>query len=449
MELSISHMNTMYKLILYEIGLKFMRICVVGAGYVGLTTAAALAVFGHEVQCVDINQAKIDDLNQGKMPIYEPGLDDLITEYSQKNKLHFSNNVVESIRDYPIILIAVGTPSQSDGSCNLSYIKQIVEIIASTINSYKIIITKSTVPPGTNEWIQQTFMEMGIKDDLFDIVSNPEFLREGRALWDIFHPNKLVFGTKTDRPLEVLKQLYLNEDTPFIFTSLTGAELIKYASNAFLATKISFANEMARICDAFEVDYADINKALGMDPRIGPDFLNAGLGFGGSCLPKDLSSLKHSALTHKIETKLLDAVIEINHKQIELYVQKLSDVLSPLAGRQITVWGVTFKPGTDDLRFSPSIALIQQLIQRGCIVHTFDPMVKLEASDVIPYMDQYESVDNSDALIIATEWDHFINCDWPEVQGRMKGSIVLDARNCLDGELIRNQGLLYLGVGIG
>lgn len=425
-----------------------MKICVVGAGYVGLTTAAALSVFGHEVQCVDMNQAKIDDLLQGKIPIYEPGLEDLIIEYNQKNKLHFSNNVVESIRDYPIIVIAVGTPSQSDGSCNLSFIKQVVEIIVSTIDSYKIIVTKSTVPPGTNEWILQTFIEMGIKDDLFDIVSNPEFLREGRALWDIFHPNKLVFGTKTDRPLKVLKELYRNESTSFIFTSLTGAELIKYANNVFLATKISFANEMARICDAFQVDYADINKALGMDPRIGPDFLNAGLGFGGSCLPKDLSSLKHSALTHKIETKLLDAVMGINDTQIELYVQKLSNALPAFAGKQITVWGVTFKPGTDDLRSSPAIALIRQLIQRGYMVHTFDPMVKLESIDVISHIDQYESVYNSDALIIATEWEQFINCDWSEVRARMKGSIVLDARNCLDGEIIRRQGLLYLGVGI-
>lgn len=425
-----------------------MKICVVGAGYVGLTTAAALAVFGHEVQCVDINQVKIDKLLQGKVPIYEPGLEDLIIGYSQQKRLSFSNNVVASIRDYPIILIAVGTPSQNDGSCNLDFVKQVVEIIIATINSYKIIITKSTVPPGTNEWIHRTFLEMGIKDDLFDIVSNPEFLREGRALWDIFHPNKIVFGTKTDRPLAVLKELYLNESTPIIFTSLTGAELIKYASNFFLATKISFANELARICDAFQVDYAVVKKSLGMDPRIGPDFLNAGLGFGGSCLPKDLRSLKYSALTRNIETKLLDAVMEINDTQIELYMQRLSHALPSSAGKQVTVWGVTFKPGTDDLRSSPAIALILQLIQRGYKVHTFDPMVKLESSDVTSHVDQYESVNNSDALIIATEWEQFINCDWSEVQARMKGSVVLDARNCLDGEMIRRQGLLYLGVGI-
>lgn len=424
-----------------------MRICIVGAGYVGLTTATALADFGHEVQCVDMDQAKIDSLTQGKVPIYEPGLEELIKENYKKDKLHFSSNVIESIRDYPIILIAVGTPSREDGSSNLSYLDQVVEIIASTIHDYKIIITKSTVPPGTNEWIHQMLVEMGIEEDLFDIVSNPEFLREGRALWDIVHPNKLVFGTKTDRPINVLKKLYERGNAPFVFTSLTGAELIKYASNAFLATKISFANEMARICDGYDVDYSDIYKGLATDPRIGQHFLNAGLGFGGSCLPKDLSSFKHSALRQNVKTKLLDAVMEINDTQIELYLNKLSTVLPDFAEKQITVWGVTFKPGTDDLRSSPAIALIKQLVQKGCRVHTYDPMVQLELSEVSFFLDQYESVSNSDALIIATEWEQFLKCNWSDVKSRMKGSIVLDARNCIDGKKVRKQGLIYLGVG--
>jgi UDPglucose 6-dehydrogenase len=424
-----------------------MRICVVGAGYVGITTATALADFGHEVLCVDREHSKIDSLTQGKVPIYEPGLEELINKNFQKDRLHFSSHVEESIRDYPIILIAVGTPSKEDGSSNLSFINQVVKIIASNIKDYKIIITKSTVPPGTNEWIHQTLVEMGIAEELFDIVSNPEFLREGTALWDIYHPNKLVFGTKTDRPIKVLKKLYKRGNAPFIFTSLTGAELIKYASNAFLATKISFANEMARICDVYEVNYTDIYKGLATDPRIGRHFLNAGLGFGGSCLPKDLSSLKHSALRQNVETKLLDAVMEINDTQIELYLSKLSMALPDFADKQITVWGVTYKPGTDDLRSSPAIALIKQLVQMGCRVHTYDPMVHLELSDVSSYIDQYESVTNSDALIIATEWDQFHKCNWSEVVSRMKGSIILDARNCIDGKTVRRHGLHYLGVG--
>jgi UDPglucose 6-dehydrogenase len=424
-----------------------MRICIVGAGYVGLTTAAALAEFGHEVQCVDLEQAKIDGLMQGKVPIYEPGLKKLIVKNLEKNKLHFSTNVIESIRNYPIILIAVGTPSKEDGSSDLSYINQVVKIIASNLDDYKIIITKSTVPPGTNESIHQRLIEMGTEEALFDIVSNPEFLREGTALWDIFHPNKLVFGTKTDRPVKVLKKLYERRKAPYIFTSLTGAELIKYASNAFLATKISFANEMARICDVYKVDYLDIYKGLATDPRIGRYFLNAGLGFGGSCLPKDLSSLKHSALRQRVEPKLLNAVLEINDTQIELYLNKLSTALPDLADKQITVWGVTFKSGTDDLRSSPAIALIKQLLQKGCRVHTYDPMVQLEFGDVFSFKDQYESVRNSDALIIATEWEQFLKCNWSDVKASMKGTVILDARNCIEGEIVRKHGLIYLGVG--
>ncbi|SPF45820.1 putative UDP-glucose 6-dehydrogenase YtcA [Candidatus Desulfosporosinus infrequens] len=424
-----------------------MRICVVGAGYVGLTTAAALANFGHEVQCVDMEQAKIDSLTQGKVPIYEPGLEKLIRKNLKKDKLHFSSNVIESIRDYPMILIAVGTPSREDGSSNLSYINQVINLIASNIKDYKIIITKSTVPAGTNEWMHQMLVEKGIEEDLFDIVSNPEFLREGTALWDIFHPNKLVFGTRTDRPIKVLKKLYESEKVPYIFTSLTGAELIKYASNAFLATKISFANEIARICDVYEVDYSDIYKGLATDPRIGRYFLNAGLGFGGSCLPKDLSCLKHSASKQNVETKLLDAVMEINDTQIELYLNKLGKALPSLEDKQITVWGVTFKSGTDDLRSSPAIALIKQLVQIGCRVHTYDPMVQLELADVSSYINQYESVIGSDVLIIATEWDQFLKSDWSEIKSRMKGSIILDARNCINAQTVRKHGLLYLGVG--
>jgi len=424
-----------------------MRICIVGAGYVGLTTAAALADFGHDVLCVDMEESKIDSLRQGKVPIYEPGLEELIDKNVKNNRLLFSSQVEESIRDYPIILIAVGTPSKDDGSSNLTFINKVVEVIASTTYVYKTIITKSTVPPGTNEWIHQTLVEKGINEDLFDIVSNPEFLREGLALWDLYHPNKLVFGTKTSRPIRTLKKLYEGGMAPYIFTSLTGAELIKYASNAFLATKISFANEIARICDAYEVDYADIANGLGTDPRIGRYFLNSGLGFGGSCLPKDLSSLKHSALRKNVETKLLDAVTEVNDTQIELYLNKLTTKLPNLTEKQITIWGVTFKPGTDDLRSSPAISLINKLIEKGCRVHTHDPMVQLNLPGVYSYIDRYESVIDSDALIISTEWEQYLVSDWSEVKSRMKGSIILDARNCIDGKLVRKQGLVYLGVG--
>ncbi len=424
-----------------------MKICVVGAGYVGLTTATALADFGHEVQCVDIDQDKIETLNKGEIPIYEPGLKELVGKCVQEDKLRFSVDVNESVRDYPIIIIAVGTPPLEDGRSNLSYIEQVLETIASTLREYKLIITKSTVPLGTNEWMHRTLLERGIGEELFDIVSNPEFLREGRALWDIYNPNKIVFGTKSNRPVQTLKKLYQKGQAPYIFTSLTGAELIKYASNAFLATKISFANEMARICDAYDVDYSQVAKGIGTDPRIGGDFLNAGLGFGGSCLPKDLSALKNSALKKDLDTILLDAVMEINKSQVEFCVKKLTSVLQNLEGKQITIWGVTFKPGTDDLRSSPSLNLIEHLRQKGCHIHTYDPMVELEMEGVSSFSDLYGSVHGSEALIIATEWEEFTKCDWTKVKEEMKSSILLDARNCIDAEAVKEAGFAYLGVG--
>lgn len=427
-----------------------MRICIVGAGYVGLTTAAALADFGHQVHCVDVIQAKIDSLSQGKVPLYEPGLEQLVVKNCRRQRLSFSLNLAESLRSYPIILIAVGTPPQEDGSSNLTYLKQVVERIAATIketNAYKLIIIKSTVPPGTNEYIHHTLIETGVEESLFDIVSNPEFLREGAALWDIFHPHKLVFGAKTERPWPILKNLYPQKNAALIFTSLTGAELIKYAGNAFLAAKISFANEIACICEAYGVDYQDIQKGLAADPRIGGEFLQAGLGFGGSCLPKDLTSLRHSASARKVTTRLLDAALEINAEQIELYVNKLSSVLAGLTEKQITVWGLTFKPDTDDVRSSPAVALIKQLQLKGCRVHTYDPMVRLDLEDAPSFSDQYEALHNSDALIIATAWEQFLTCNWPEVKSRLKGNLILDARNCLDKEIIRRHGFTYLGVG--
>lgn len=424
-----------------------MKICVVGAGYVGLTTATALADFGHEVRCVDIEPTRIEVLNQGEVPFYEPGLKELIDKNLKKGSLHFSDQVAASIRDYPIILIAVGTPSQEDGSSNLDFLEDCLSIIMTNLTDYKLIITKSTVPLGTNERIHQLFINHGLSEKLFDIVSNPEFLREGTAIWDIYHPNKIVFGTKSDRPHRVLKKLYKRAGAPYIFTNLTGAELIKYASNAFLAVKISFANEMARICDAYHVDYSDLVKGLATDPRIGPYFLNAGLGFGGSCLPKDLKALKHSAQKANVATRLLDAVMEINDSQIEFCLNKLRTVLQDPLKRQVTVWGVTFKPGTDDLRSSPALRLIQQLLQAGYQIQVYDPMVKLELPTICSYADQYESVNGVEALIIATEWEQFSACDWQEVKSRMKGTIILDTRNCIDAKSVRSLGFIYLGVG--
>lgn len=424
-----------------------MDICVIGAGYVGLTTSAVLADLGHHVTCVDIDRCKIDRLQMGNVPIYEEGLEALIQKNSKKRNLFFSERVKEGIMKNPVILIAVGTPPLDDGSTNLTYLETVIQLIAQSIRSHKTIITKSTVPPGTNEWIDQTLLNQGVEQPLFDIVSNPEFLKEGTAVADSFHPSRIVIGAKQEEPVQLVKAMYQGIKSPIIKTSLTGAELIKYASNAFLAAKISFINEIARICDAYGADVKDIQKGLAADPRIGPYFLNAGLGFGGSCFPKDLSSLAHSAEKKGIVPSLLHAVIDVNETQIDVYLNKLKQEVPDLNGKQLTIWGLTFKPNTDDLRSSQSIKLINRLKGKGCTIHTYDPIIRIRLDQVISHDHLYDSVKNSDVLIVATDWAEFKEADWKKVKSKMTGSLLLDCRNCIDPKVIREHGLRYMGVG--
>lgn len=424
-----------------------MNICVIGVGYVGLTTSAVLADKGHRVHAVDINEEKISLLNEGIIPIYEPGLEEMILRSRQKGRLRFSVNVREAIKDNDIIYIAVGTPANDDGSTNLSYIQDVALAIADYITSYKIIITKSTVPPGTNEWINQTLIEKGIDQKLFDVVSNPEFLKEGSAIQDLLHPDKTVIGTKSERPVETVKSLYKGFHGEVIVTSLTGAELIKYASNAFLATKISFMNEMARICDAYNVNINDISKGIGTDPRIGPLFLNAGLGYGGSCFPKDVSSLYHSAKKKNISVPLLEATMTINNTQINEYLKKLKDVLGDFSNKKIAIWGLAFKPNTDDTRFSRAYALIDHLLEHGASIDVYDPIVSLTEKAVTVHESPYQAVRNSDALIVATEWDVFKAADWKRVKDLMNGTVLVDGRNMFEPTQMKELGFQYLGLG--
>jgi UDPglucose 6-dehydrogenase len=425
----------------------FMDICVVGAGYVGLTTSAVLAELGHHVTCVDQDKEKIELLNQGIIPIYEKGLKSLIETNRQNNRLFFSDQVIDNLSHLPVILIAVGTPSDKDGSTNLTYFKNVVQLIAKSIRGHKTIITKSTVPPGTNEWMIRSLVDQGVDPQLFDVVSNPEFLKEGTAVDDSFHPHRIIIGAKNKRAAKRVKSLFKETRAPVIRTSLTGAELIKYASNAFLATKISFINEIARICDAYGADIKDVQRGLAADPRISPFFLNAGLGYGGSCFPKDLSALIHSAKLKAIDPELLEAVIQVNESQIDVYLNKLMQRIPELKNKQITVWGLTFKPDTDDLRDSQSIKLIQRLLQMGCTVHTCDPMADLKNDQVITSRNLYESVEQSDALIIATEWHQFLEADWEKVRRNMKGDLLLDCRNILEPDTAKKYGFYYMGVG--
>lgn len=427
-----------------------MEICVIGAGYVGLTTSAVLADLGHRVRCIDSDPAKINDLNNGKIPIYEPGLSEVIS--NNKGRLTFGSDSGAAIEKSPILLIAVGTPSLPDGSTDLSSIYSVLETIADTILSYKTIITKSTVPPGTNQKIIDFLLAKGIDPNLFRVVSNPEFLREGTALYDMYNPNKTVVGVAEGDNVspDILKELYKGIDAPLIITSLTGAEMIKYASNAFLAAKISYINEISRICDTYDVDVTEVAKGIGLDPRIGPLFLQSGLGYGGSCFPKDIKALMHSASIRNVETPLLSAVEKVNDSQVDIYITKLLKSLGNLSGKKVAVLGIAFKPETDDIRYSKAVTLIEKLLEKEAKVQVYDPKAMLPGhlqEIAVQHSQATEALAGADAAILATEWKEFLSLDWNKARNVMSGTVIMDARNCLDSRDVREAGLQYIGVG--
>ena len=426
-----------------------MEICVIGAGYVGLTTAAVLADLGHVVCCVDTNVEKIHALKLGKVPIYEPGLSELIKK--NEHALTFSTSTIENIKKSQVIFIAVGTPSLPDGRTDLFYLHSVIDEIAETIESYKTIIIKSTVPIGTNDDVYKTIIQKGVDPLLFNVVSNPEFLKEGSAIYDMVHPDKIVVGKLADDQVSlfVLKEIYQKIDAPFIVTSLAGAEMIKYASNAFLATKISFINEIARICDRYSINVADVAKGIGTDPRISPYFLSAGIGYGGSCFPKDLRSLEHSALDKNVTPLILQAVQAVNRSQVDYYIDKLSTFMDDFSEKNISVLGISFKPNTDDTRYSPAVALIERLSSLGGQIKVYDPQAQFpfpENHHVIQYTQLDLSIIQADCVIIATDWEEFKHLDWRKIKEGMRGKYIFDARNFLDPNLVREAGLIYMGV---
>ena len=425
-----------------------MDICVIGAGYVGLTQAAVLADLGHAVCCVDTNSEKVQALTRGEIPIYEPGLKELVKK--NKERLSFSSSPNIAIKQSSVVFIAVGTPALADGQTDLTYVQTVIDNLAETITSYTTIVTKSTVPPGTNEWIHDSLIEKGLDPALFTVVSNPEFLREGSALQDMFHADKIVIGKKEtdDRSLPIMKEIYKKLASPFVVTSLSGAEMIKYTSNAFLATKISFINEIARICDSYDVNIEDVVKGIGLDPRISPHFLQSGIGYGGSCFPKDVRSLEHSALKKNITPLILQAVQKINLTQVDLYLRKLKERFPDMAGRKMAILGIAFKPNTDDTRYSPAIALMEQLSDLGAEIHAYDPKAHLPApiDNVTEHKTMEEALADADVVIIATDWDEFKLADLKRMKRLMRGNLVMDARNCLDPAAVAKEGLQYKAV---
>jgi UDPglucose 6-dehydrogenase len=431
-----------------------MHIAVVGTGYVGLVTGACFAEFGVDVTCVDIDADKIARLSAGEMPIYEPGLEQLVTKDMQSGRLRFTTDIKQAVEQALVIFLAVGTPPKSDGSPDLSFVEAAATSVAEHMNGYKVIVTKSTVPIGTGEWLRKLIREKQKSRLNFGIVSNPEFLREGAAINDFMRPDRVVIGSRDEEAIAIMRDLYRPLyliEAPFVITSLEAAELTKYAANAFLATKISFINEIASMCESIGCDVHDVARAIGMDRRIGNKFLHAGPGFGGSCFPKDTQALASVARQFGRDSLIVDAVIEVNRKQRRAMVPKIEKLVGELKGKTIAILGLAFKPETDDMREAPAIDIVNGLIELGARVVAYDPVAMGEAAKVLPKVeyveDEYAAVAGADALVFVTEWNQFRALDMKRIHDLMKSPRIADLRNIYQPEDMRELGFEYVGVG--
>jgi UDPglucose 6-dehydrogenase len=437
-----------------------MHITVIGSGYVGLVTGAGLADLGLTVTCVDKDQEKISRLQQGSVPIYEPGLEDLVRRNHASGRLRFSGDLAEAVRNSLVNFIAVGTDAGKEGIPDLSQVWSVADAIADCMDEYKVIVLKSTVPVGTSAQVNDRIRARLSRPIEFDVTANPEFLREGAAVEDFFHPNRIVIGTRSDRAAAIMKDLYRPLyliQTPFVMTSWECAELIKYAANSFLAVKISFINEIANLCDAIGegADVHSVAHALGLDKRIGSKFLHPGPGFGGYCLPKDTRAFVHIAKGLGEEVRTVEAAVAVNDQQYRRVVQKLKKELDPLKGKTITVLGLSFKPKTDDIRESRAIAICQALLQEGCALRVFDPAAMerarqaLGSKGVTYCADPYQAAESADGLAVCTEWNEFRNLDLGNIKKLMRGNFLVDAKNILDPEQAVKLGFRYNGTGRG
>lgn len=431
-----------------------MNIAVIGTGYVGLVTGACFAEYGVEVSCVDIDREKIARLKEGVLPIYEPGLDQLVARNTQAGRLTFTTDLKGAIEEALVVFLAVGTPPNEDGSANLGFIESAARSVAEYMNGYKVLATKSTVPVGTGERLRRLVREHQRKRVNFGVVSNPEFLREGAAINDFMRPDRIVIGSRDDEAIAIMRDLYrpLNLiETPFVITSLEGAELTKYAANAFLATKISFINEIADLCDRVGCDVHDVARAIGMDGRIGRKFLHPGPGFGGSCFPKDTRALSFLAREYGSASLIVDAVVEVNARRRAAMITKIERLVGSLSGKAIAVLGLAFKPETSDMREAPSIGIVHDLIERGAKVRAYDPVAMDEAMKVLPDIvyaeDEYAAVEGADALVFMTEWNQFRALDMKRVRELMRNAAIADLRNIYEPSTLRDLGFDYIGVG--
>lgn len=425
-------------------------ICVIGTGYVGLVTGACFADLGNHVTCVDIDPAKVEMLRRGQMPIYEPGLEEIVVRNHRAGRLNFTTSYAEGLDGAGFVFISVDTPAGVEGDANMNNFRLAAETIAQHLDHEAVIINKSTVPIGTGEWVTQIIQRANGRVS-FSVVSNPEFLREGAAVQDFMHPDRVVLGSTDEDAAKRVAELYATFKCPVIITDLATAEMVKYASNAFLATRISFINEIANICDKLGADVKVVSQGMGLDKRIGSAYLDAGLGYGGSCFPKDLKALEWMASFHGAHPQLLRAVMEINRDQRRTVVHRLRDLLGTLDGRTIGLLGLSFKPGTDDVRDAPALEIARMLQSTGAIVRGYDPAAMERAVKVLPGLEvcasAYAVADGADALVICTEWNEFKQLDMEKVRGLLRYPVVVDGRNIYDPEQMRRLGFLYYGIG--
>lgn len=429
------------------------KICVIGTGYVGLVTGTCFADMGHSVTCLDIDESRIDQLNLGVMPIYEPGLEQLVDQNVEAGRLEFTTSYPKALDGSEFAFIAVGTPSSEDGEADMQYVRSAIDSIAENLDHPVIIVNKSTVPVGTGDWVAEIIQERNGKNTpKFSVVSNPEFLREGTAVNDFMQPDRVVLGSTDSEAADKVAELYQALRSPIMITDLRTAEMVKYASNAYLASRISFINEIANICESLGADVREVARGMGMDKRIGPAFLDAGLGWGGSCLPKDVKALAHMAATHGAHPQLLQAVMDINLNQRSLAVRKLEQALGVLKGKTIGVLGLSFKPNTDDTRDSPSLDIIRMLLAKGASVQGFDPQAMKASQEEVPELitcqNPYDVAEGADALLLATEWNEFKSLDFKRIKANMRGRVIVDGRNIWDGCELHDLGFTYFGMGV-
>ncbi len=454
-----------------------MRVCVIGTGYVGLVTGVCLAHIGHQVICVDNNEEKVKLMKSGQSPIYEPGLSELMQSATESGKLEFTADLGLGVKHGEILFVAVGTPPLPTGESDTRYVEAVARGIGAHLDSgFRVIVNKSTVPIGSGDWVRRIVLDglaerqmfeeaTGNGSDVnFEVISNPEFLREGSAIYDTFNPDRIVLGGNNEKAIAMMQELYrpivnrkFSEDSslppvPVVVTDLSSAEMIKYAANAFLATKISFINEVANICDRVGANVTQVAKGIGLDSRIGNKFLNAGIGWGGSCFPKDVSALIHTASDYGYNTELLNAAVNVNTRQRVIIIEKLQQELKILKGKVIGLLGLTFKPDTDDMRDAPALNIIEQLNRLGAKVKAYDPIVSASGlshglSGVLIETDPQRLADACDALVIVTEWQEFLKLDYGKMSKLMVNPVIIDGRNFLEQTTLEQAGFRYIGIG--